>query len=139
MARTIFGIFLGALAAGIVVAGFGYGFAELYRLPNLDDFATPEMLAEYTAATPPAAIACVLAGWALAALIGGWVAAFVARSRQGAAALVIGALLTVTVIAYASLIPNPAWVTVVGVLLPIPFAVMAALMATPRLELTATA
>lgn len=139
MARTIFGIFLGTLAASLVVAGFGYGFAELYRLPIPTDFATPEALADYAGSTPDAAIACVLAAWALASLVGGWVAALAAGPRRGAAALTIGALLTVTVIVYGSLIPNPGWVTVVGVLLPIPFAVIAALMAMPRLRATATA
>jgi hypothetical protein len=38
------------------------------------------------------------------------------------------------VIVYATLMPNPEWVTVVGVLLPMPFAVAAALMAMPRME-----
>ncbi|HET6783966.1 MAG TPA: hypothetical protein VFH12_09045, partial [Pseudoxanthomonas sp.] len=68
-------------------------------------------------------------------LLGGWTAARVARTHRGAAALTIGGLLTATVIVYATLIPNAEWVTVVGVLLPIPFAVLAALMAMPRNEI----
>ena len=46
--------------------------------------------------------------------------------------MVIGGLLTATVIVYATLVPNPDWMTVVGVLLPIPFATLAALVAMPR-------
>ena len=133
MARTTFAILLGTLVASLVVTAFGYGFAELYRLPDANDFATRESLVDYAAGTPRAAIACMLSGWAVAALIGGWVAAISAGSRQGTAALAIGALLTATVIVHASLIPNPAWVAVVGMLLPIPSAVFAALLAMPRL------
>ncbi|MEO6519123.1 MAG: hypothetical protein ABIO17_09050 [Pseudoxanthomonas sp.] len=133
MARTIFSIFLGTLIAGLVVTAFGYGFTELYRLPDANDFASQESLLDYAAGTPRAAIACMLAAWAVAALIGGWVAAISAGPRQGAAALVVGALLTATVIVHASLIPNPEWVAVTGMLLPIPFAVLAGLLAMPRL------
>ncbi len=134
MARTIFAIFLGILVAGLVVAAFGYGFTELYRLPDNEDFASQEALLDYAAGTPRAAIACMLGAWAVAALIGGWVAAICAGPRQGSAALAIGALLTATVIVHASLIPNPEWVAVVGMLLPLPFAVLAALLAMPRLR-----
>ena len=134
MARTILGIFIGALAASLVLTGCGYGFAELYRFPTYADFASPDLLADYAAATPASAIACVLGGWALGALIGGWIAAKIASAHRGAAAMVIGGLLTATVIVYASLMPNPEWMTVVGVLLPMPFAVIAALLATPRMQ-----
>ena len=132
MARTLFGILLGTLVAGLVVAAFGYVYLELYRLPDASDFATQESLAIYAASTPDAAIACVLGAWALAALVGGWVAAFAGSPRPGAAALAVGALLTATVIVHATVIPNPEWMTVVGVLLPIPFAVLAAMLAMPR-------
>ena len=134
MARTIVAIFLGTLVAGLIVTAFGYGFTELYRLPDANDFASQESLLDYAAGTPRAAIACMLGAWAVAALIGGWVAAISAGPRQGTAALVVGALLTATVIAHASLIPNPEWVAVTGMLLPIPFAVLAALLAMPRLR-----
>jgi sugar phosphate permease len=80
-------------------------------------------------------LACILGAWALAGLLGGWTAARISHAHRGGAALVIGGLLTATVIVYATLIPNAEWMTVVGVLLPIPFAVLAALMAMPRNEI----
>jgi sugar phosphate permease len=70
----------------------------------------------------------------LAGLLGGWASAKIARPHRGGAALVIGAALTITVIVYATLMPNPEWVTVVGVLLPMPFTVVAGLLAIPRGE-----
>ena len=95
-------------------------------------FATPDSLSAYAAATPFSAQALILGAWALAGLLGGWTAARVSKTSSGAAALVIGGLLTATVIVYATLVPNPDWMTVVGVLLPIPFATLAALVAMPR-------
>jgi len=135
MVRTVLGTFSGALVASLALIGCWYGIAEIYPLPTSTDFATAESLSDYAAATPSSAVACILGAWALAALLGGWTAARIAHARRGAAALVIGGLLTATVIVYGTLIPNPEWMTVVGVLLPIPFAILAALMAMPRDEI----
>ena len=135
MVRTVLGTFSGALIASLVLIGSWYGIAEIYPLPTSTDFSTPESLSAYAAATPSSAQACILGAWALAALLGGWTAARIAHARRGGAAVVIGGLLTATVIVYATLIPNPEWMTVVGVLLPIPFAVLAALVAMPRNEI----
>ena len=135
MVRTFLGTFSGALIASLTLTGCWYGIAQVYPLPTSTDFASPESLSAYAAATPSSAQACILGAWALAALLGGWTAARISKARRGGAALVIGGLLTATVIVYATLIPNPEWMTVVGLLLPIPFAVVAALMATPRNEI----
>lgn len=134
MVRTILGMIIGALAAGLALIGCWYASAKLYPLPTRADFATPESLSAYAAGTPSTAIACILGGWALAGLIGGWTSAKIARPHRCVAALVIGAALTITVIIYATLMPNPEWVTVVGVLLPMPFTVVAGLLAMPRRE-----
>jgi hypothetical protein len=134
MARTILGIIVGALVAALALAGCWYASAKLYPLPTSADFATPESLSAYAAGTPSSAIACILGGWALAGLLGGWTSAKIARPHRGAAALVIGAAITITVIVYATMMPNPEWVTVVGVLLPMPFTVVAGLLAIPRTE-----
>lgn len=134
MARTILGIFLGATVASLTLIGCWYASAQLYPLPTSVDFATPESLSAYAAATPSTAIACILGGWALAGLLGGWTSAKITRPHRGMAVLLIGAALTITVIFYATLMPNPEWVTVVGVLLPMPFAVAAGLLAVPRSE-----
>jgi hypothetical protein len=135
MVRTVLGTFSGALVASLALIGCWYGIAQIYPLPTNADFATAESLSAYAEATPSSVLACILGAWALAGLLGGWTAARIARAHRGAAALTIGGLLTATVIVYATLIPNAEWVTVVGVLLPIPFAVLAALMAMPRNEI----
>lgn len=134
MVRTILGTFSGALVAGLALAGCWYGITQIHPLPTNVDFATPDSLSAYAAATPSSAQVLILGAWALAGLLGGWTAARISKTSRGAAALVIGVLLTAMVIVYAALIPNPDWMTVVGVLLPIPFATLAALVAMPRDE-----
>ncbi len=134
MVRTILGVVVGALVASLALIGCWYASAKLYPLPTRADFATPESLSIYATGTPSAAIACILGGWALAGLLGGWTSAKIAQPHRGAAALVIGVALTITVIVYATLMPNPEWVTVLGVLLPMPFTVAAGLLAMPRRE-----
>ncbi len=134
MVRTILGVVAGALVASLALMGCWYASAKFYPLPTRADLTTPESLSAYAAGTPSTTIACILGGWALAGLLGGWTSAKIARPHRGAAALLIGAALTTTVIAYATLMPNPGWVTVGGVLLPMPFAVMAGLLAMPRKE-----
>lgn len=135
MVRTVLGTFSGALIASLALVGCWYGIAQIYPLPTNADFASAESLSAYAEATPSSALACILGAWALAGLLGGWTAARIARAHRGAPALMIGGLLTATVIVYATLIPNPEWTTVVGVLLPLPCAVLAALMAMPRNEI----
>ena len=132
MVRTILGMIMGTLAASLVLIGCWYASAKFHPLPTRAAFATPESLSAYAAATPSTAIACILGGWALAGLLGGWTSAKIARPHPGAAALAIGAALTIAVIVHATLMPNPEWMTVTGVLLPMPCAIVAGLLAMPR-------
>jgi hypothetical protein len=128
------GIVLGIVIAAAVIAGAYYGYQRLYRLPTGSDFYTVSNLAEYAIRAPRQALACVVGGWAMAGLLGGWSAAFTAHANRGGAAITVGAAVMLGVIALAAFIPFPAWVTVTGLLLPIPLALAATRMATPRLE-----
>ena len=74
----------------------------------------------------------LLGGLALAALVGGALAARIASPHRGGAALVIGALLTSAVIFQATVFAQPEWLVVAGMLLPMPFATLAAWLAMPR-------
>ena len=85
MVRTISGMIVGALVASLALMGCWYASATLYPLPTRADFATPESLSAYAAATPSTAIACILGGWALAGLLGGWTSAKIAWPHRGGA------------------------------------------------------
>ncbi|RZA24782.1 MAG: hypothetical protein EOP92_43810 [Lysobacteraceae bacterium] len=132
MARTILGILIGALAATLALVGAAYAFAEIHRWPGPAEWAEADLLADFTHAMPLPALACLLGGLALAALVGGALAARIANPHRGGAALVIGALLTSAVIFQATLFAQPEWLVVAGMLLPMPFATLAAWLAMPR-------
>ena len=134
MVRTILGLTVGAVIACLALVGGHYATAELYPRPLGMDLGTSEALTEFANAAPASALTCTLAAWALAGLAGGWVTAMIAGPHRRATALNIGALLTAGMIVQATLMPNPEWAVVLGMLLPIPFAVAGSLLATPRTE-----
>lgn len=133
--RTLLGIIVGALLAAGVLAGCGYLLLRLHPLPEGFDFRSPVALADHVAAAPPEALLVLATAAGAAALFGAWPAARIARGHRGGAALWIGAPLTALVIAGAALVPQPDWVPVLGMLLPIPLAVAAWRLAIPRAEL----
>lgn len=130
------GIIVGLLAAAGVLWGMGYGINEMHPLPaGLDQFSPPRAWTKYLEAAPPGALWMLAGAGAAAALIGGWIAAAIARGHRGAAALVIAVPLTVAYILAAAFVPQPDWIPVLGMLLPIPLAVAAWRLAIPRHEL----
>jgi hypothetical protein len=97
-------------------------------MPGGFDMHDPASVAAFVATLPVAALLLVLAGWVLGALIGGYVAARIARKPRPA--LTVGIVIVVGVIANAVMIPHPLWMTAAGVLLPIPAAWLGAKLAT---------
>jgi len=123
--RTILGVLAGLVVAWLVMSLCEFGSLALHRPPPGLDLRDPEALALHIASAPLSAMLLVLAGWVLGAFLGGWVAARIARHRL-AAALVIGALVVLGVIANNLMIPHPLWMTITGIALPIPAAWLAA-------------
>ena len=132
MGRTVLGVFCGAVIAALVFFGCAYAGARMYPLPERLDPGDLEQLSAHVAAMPPEAVACILAGWALAGFSGGWTAAKTGGSHGSGAALAIGSVLTACVIVCGRLIPGPEWITVAGILLPLPSATAAVLVARRR-------
>jgi hypothetical protein len=129
--RLILGILAGLLVAWLSIALCEFASVFLHRPPPGIDLRDPQALAAHIAAAPFHAMLIVVAGWALAAFLGGWVAARIARHRR-AAALVVAAFVVLGVVANNMMIPHPQWMTIAGLVLPIPLAWLAARMATPR-------
>lgn len=133
--RLVLGILAGLLLAAGVLYGCGEAMLRLHPLPAGFD---PRSLPQFTAYidTAPQGVLWLLAtACGLAALAGGWPAVRIARGHRGSAALWIAAPLTMLVIAAAALVPQPDWVPVLGMLLPIPLAVAAWRLAIPRAEI----
>jgi hypothetical protein len=125
MGRTILGILAGLVLAWLVMSVAEFGSLVLHRPPPGLDLRNPEALALHIAAAPLSAMLVVVLGWVLGAVLGGLTAARIARHRR-TAALVIGALVVIGVIANNMLIPHPLWMTIAGIALPIPAAWLAA-------------
>jgi hypothetical protein len=134
--RTALGILIGLLLAAATLAGCGWLLAhKLHPPPRGFDPRSPDALSDYLFSAPTQALWLVAAAAGIAALIGAWPAARIAAGEQrGPAALWIGAPLTALVIAATALVPQPDWVPVLGMLLPIPLAVAAWRLAIPRAE-----
>jgi hypothetical protein len=131
MGRTILGILAGLVVAWLAMTICEFASLFLHRPSAGLDLRDPQALAAHIAAAPLSAMLVVVVGWALAAFVGAWVAARIARHRR-AAALVIGLLVLAGVIANIAMIPHPLWMTVAGLALPLPLAWLAARIASPR-------
>lgn len=129
MGRTILAVLAGVVVAWLTIMLCEFAGASVHPPPPGIDLRDPGQLAGYVAAAPAAAMACIVAGWALGSVLGGWVAARIARRYRSAAALLVGAVVLAGVIANAVMIPHPAWMTVFGVLLPLPAAWLGARLA----------
>ena len=129
MGRTILGILAGMVTAWLLIMVCQFASGMLYPPPPGMDLRQPEQLAAFIAQAPLAAMVLVVVSWVLGAFIGGWVAAKVAREHPLFAALMIGVLVLAGVIANNTMIPHPLWMTVLGVLLPLPAAWLGARMA----------
>lgn len=132
--RTTLGILIGAMLAAGALAGCGYLLMQLHPLPAGFQPLSLRQLSDYVEGAPRGALAVICVAAGVAALIGAWPAARIARGHRGGAALTIGAPLTLLVIVGATLVPQPEWVPVLGMLLPIPLAVAGWRMAIPRAE-----
>ena len=135
MIRTTLGIVAGAAAALLVLAGCGYAALGLHPLAAGTDLRSLQAIATHLQSAPAVAMACLVAGFGLAAMLGGWLAALIARPHRGGAAVTIGAALTVAVLVAAALVPQPDWMPVLAMLLPIPLALCAWRLATPPMEM----
>lgn len=133
MGRTIVAVLLGVISAWAVIMLFEFAGATVYPPPPGSDLGDPEQLRAYIASAPTSAMAFVLAGWAAGAFLGGWVAAKMSHRHRLGAALAVGAVVLAGVVANAVMVPHPFWFTVLGLLLPMPAAWLAARLV-PRVE-----
>lgn len=135
MIRTTLGVAAGMVAALLVLAGCGHAALTLHPLPSGMGLHSPHDITRYVESAPSMVRACLVAAFGFAALIGAWLAAFVARPHRGGAAVAIGAVITVAVLVAAAMVPQPDWMPVLAMLLPIPLALCAWQLATPRMEM----
>lgn len=133
--RGILGIVAGFVAASAVMMVFeGINGHVIY--PELGAAAAQvqdaAQMRALMADIPAGAMAVVLAGWAVGAFVGGWVAQRIGRGEAARTGLILGLLLTAAGIANNLMIPPPRWFWVAGMLVLLPGAWLGARVAAPR-------
>jgi MFS family permease len=129
MVRTLLGIVAGLAAMFVVITAVQWLGAQLYPPPPGLDLRDQHGMAALIAQLPLAALAFVVLGWLLGALAGGWVAARIGRDHPRAAAAAVGLAVVAGVVLMVASIPHPLWMGALGLLLPVPAALLGARLA----------
>ena len=122
MLRTLLAVFVGLVVAMATMLGLEYLAMSIFPPPpgmTLDNEAD---LARFVESATIGKKLWVLSGWTAAAFLGGWVAARISRAHRIAAAIAVGVLIVAGVLFNAAMLPHPMWMTIAGVLLPVPVA-----------------
>ena len=132
MGRTILGMLVGLVVMWLTVTALEFlGHAVFPPPPGLDP-TNPEHLQQIIAAASVGSLAMLVLGWVAGTFVGGWVAARIARHKR-AAAIAVALFVMAGVAGMIVIVPDhPRWVSALGLLLPIPLALMAATLAGRR-------
>lgn len=129
MLKSVLSILVGVFAALVVtmvVQGAGHA---IYPPPPGIDLGDPAQIARVMDQIPLGAKVSVLLAWGLGSLLGGAVAARMAPRRPLTHALAVGAIQMAGGAVTLYQIPHPLWMTVVGLALFLPAAVLGARLA----------
>lgn len=132
MLRTLLAIVTGLITAMLVI--FGVEAAGLFFFPPPAGMRleTEADLARLVALSSPAAKAWLVFGWALGSFVGAWVAARISIRHCRIAALAVALLVVAGTVMNALVIAHPLWMNLLGILLPVPLALLAARLAESR-------
>lgn len=132
MGRTLLGIVLGMLAMWLTTFSVEFASHALYPPPPGLDPRDPKAMEVILATAPTASLALLVLAWALGAFVGGGVAGRIARHPR-IAATCVALLVMFGVAGMIVMFPgHPKWVSTLGLLLPIPAALLGALLARYR-------
>ena len=127
MLRGIFALAAGLFAAMILITGSGLLSAKwLFPPPPGLDLRDAAQVAAFAASLPLAALLWILGGWLFGALVGGLVSARLAGQYELAPPVLVGLFIAAGTLLNAQSIPHPSWMVALGVLLPIPAALLGA-------------
>jgi len=124
MLRSILAVFAGLVVAWITVSLFEFASMHAFPPPPGVDVRDPAQLSQLIAQMPIGALWLVLAGWVVGALDGGLVTRLIARSTMPAA--IVGTFVALGALLMVTMVPHPLWMSLAGVLLPLPAALFGA-------------
>lgn len=133
MGRTILGAAIGLLVAFLTIMLVEFAGHHLYPPPaGLNPMVTDDM-ATIMQSLPMGAMLFVVGAWVLGAFDGGLVAALIARGQRPRLAALVPALMVIAgvVMMMIEIPSHPGWMSIAGLVLPIPAALAGAALA-PR-------
>jgi hypothetical protein len=134
MGRTILGAVAGLVVAFVTIMLVEMAGHVVYPPPPGIDPGNTADMARLIGMLPPGALLFVVAAWAIGAFDGGFVAALIAGGNRPRIAALVPALMVVAgVVAMIVAMPaHPLWMSVAGLLLPVPAALAGAWLAGKR-------
>jgi hypothetical protein len=133
MGRAILGVLAGLATMFVVIMVIEYAGHMVYPPPSGLNPMVAEDLSAIMAVQPVAAKAFVVMAWVVGAFSGGWVAAKISRRYPRAAAVIVALMVVLGVVGMILQLPDhPRWMAALGLLLPIPAALLGARLAGPR-------
>ncbi|KAF1714406.1 hypothetical protein CSC74_15850 [Pseudoxanthomonas yeongjuensis] len=132
MLRTLLAIVAGLITAMLVIFGVEAAGMLLFPPPAGMPLDTEADLARLVAMSSPAAKAWLVFGWALGSFVGAWVAARIGRQHRRIAASAVALFIVAGTVMNAMVIAHPLWMNLLGILLPVPLALLASRLVGPR-------
>ena len=131
--RFVLGVVAGFVVMFLVIMLIEFAGHQIWPPPaGLDPTNTRDM-ATLLATAPIGALASVVVAWAAGAFAGGAVAAWISRTGPRAAAIVVACGVLIGVIGMITMMPgHPTWMAALGIVLPVPSALLGAWLARPR-------
>ena len=115
MVRYALALVVGVLAAFLTVTCIDALGHAVYPSPPGLDFNDAEQVNVFVQSLPLGAFLFVLLGWVLATLLGGWLAAYIARTRPLLFGGIVGAVVLCATIADLLLISHPVWFSITAI------------------------
>ncbi len=127
MLRSVLAVVTGIIVGGLVIYLIEFVISPMiFPLPEGLDITDPQALAAMMTEIPFGAKVLVIVAWALGAMCGGWVAAKVTLENANPVGLIVGVFFLGSVLSNLVMIPHPIWMTVLGLVIPIPAAFIGA-------------
>lgn len=137
MGRTLLAVLAGAVVMWLTIFVLEFAGHALFPPPPGLDPKNPADLAALIAQAPTGAMVMLILAWVAGAFTGGYTAARISHRHKRIAAVIVAVLVMLGVGGMIWLVPDhPVWLSALGLLLPIPMALLAAKLVTPRQDVT---
>lgn len=115
--RSALVLLAGVVAAVLVVVLVDTLVGSMYPLPEGTDLNDPASMRAAIAAMPTAAFALLLGGWVVAAAVGAYLAARLARRSPALHGLIVAIFVLIATITNLATIPHPMWLWPAAIIL----------------------